>query len=71
MRLEATEDMTVTVRALDLTVRFARGDQMRTEISAKFRVDGLSTELTAAGFGTEHVWTDPDDRFALVLARRR
>ncbi|MEU4345383.1 L-histidine N(alpha)-methyltransferase [Nocardia sp. NPDC023852] len=71
MRLEATEDMTVTVRALDLTVRFARGEQMRTEISAKFLIEGLSAELTIAGFGTEHVWTDPDDRFALVLARRR
>ncbi|PXX68592.1 L-histidine N-alpha-methyltransferase [Nocardia tenerifensis] len=70
MRLAATEDMTVHVRNLDLTVRFAAGEQMRTEISAKFRVDGLSTELDAAGFRTERVWTDPDDRFALVLAAR-
>ncbi|MFI7668014.1 L-histidine N(alpha)-methyltransferase [Nocardia sp. NPDC049526] len=71
MRLEATEDMTVTVRELDLTVQFARGEQMRTEISAKFRIDGLDAELGAAGFETEQVWTDPDDRFALVLAARR
>ncbi|MEU0499606.1 L-histidine N(alpha)-methyltransferase [Nocardia sp. NPDC005998] len=70
MRLEATEDMTVTVRELDLTVQFARGEQMRTEISAKFRIDGLDAELAAAGFKTEQVWTDPDDRFALVLAAR-
>ncbi|MFC9893671.1 L-histidine N(alpha)-methyltransferase [Nocardia sp. NPDC127579] len=71
MRLAATEDMTVTVRDLDLTVRFARGEQMRTEISAKFRRPGLETELGTAGFDTEQVWTDPDDRFALVLATRR
>ncbi|WP_063036677.1 L-histidine N(alpha)-methyltransferase [Nocardia pseudovaccinii] len=71
MRLEATEDMTVQVRELDLTVQFARGEQMRTEISAKFRIDGLDAELAAAGFETEQVWTDPDDRFALVLAARR
>lgn len=71
MRLEATEDMTVHVRDLDLTVRFARGEQMRTEISAKFRVPGLTAELDAAGFTTEHTWTDPDDRFALTLATRR
>ncbi|GAA5089490.1 L-histidine N(alpha)-methyltransferase [Nocardia iowensis] len=70
MRLAATEDMTVTVRDLDLTVRFARGEQMRTEISAKFRVDGLTAELGAAGFTTEQVWTDADNRFALVLAAR-
>ncbi|MFI9401356.1 L-histidine N(alpha)-methyltransferase [Nocardia sp. NPDC052316] len=70
MRLAATEDMTVTVRDLDLTVRFARGEQLRTEISAKFRLDGLAAELSTAGFSTEQVWTDPDDRFALVLAAR-
>jgi L-histidine N-alpha-methyltransferase len=70
MRLAATEEMTVTVRELDLTVHFARGEQMRTEISAKFRIDGLEAELAAAGFKTEQVWTDPDDRFALVLAAR-
>ncbi|MGY2062682.1 L-histidine N(alpha)-methyltransferase, partial [Nocardia gipuzkoensis] len=64
MRLEATRDMTVTVADLDLTVEFARGEQMRTEISAKFRKDGLAAELAAAGFDTERVWTDPADRFA-------
>ncbi|MFE7800463.1 L-histidine N(alpha)-methyltransferase [Nocardia sp. NPDC057440] len=70
MRLAAGEDMTVQVRDLDLTVEFARGEQLRTEISAKFRVNGLDAELVAAGFRTERVWTDPDNRFALVLAAR-
>ncbi|MBU3067468.1 L-histidine N(alpha)-methyltransferase [Nocardia sp. NEAU-G5] len=71
MRLEATRDMTVTVADLDLTVEFARGEQMRTEISAKFRVDGLTAELDATGFRAEQVWTDPQHRFALILAERR
>ncbi|MBY8855061.1 L-histidine N(alpha)-methyltransferase [Nocardia sp. CA2R105] len=71
MRLEATRDMTVTVPDLDLTVHFAKGEQMRTEISAKFRREGLAAELDTAGFDTERIWTDPDDRFALVLAARR
>ncbi len=35
------------------------------------RVSGLHAELAAAGFATGHVWTDSDDRFALVLAQRR
>ncbi|MEV0245019.1 L-histidine N(alpha)-methyltransferase [Nocardia sp. NPDC050712] len=70
MRLAATEDMTVTVRDLDLTVEFARGEQLRTEISAKFTPFGLQKELGAAGFATDHVWTDPQARFALVLATR-
>ncbi|QLY32581.1 L-histidine N(alpha)-methyltransferase [Nocardia huaxiensis] len=71
MRLEATADMVVTIPELDLTVEFAAGEQMRTEISAKFHRDGFETELAAAGFATERVWTDPDDRFALFLAERR
>ncbi|MBB5912714.1 L-histidine N-alpha-methyltransferase [Nocardia transvalensis] len=71
MRLEATREMTATVADLDLTVHFDAGEQMRTEISAKFRIEGLTGELDAAGFDTEKVWTDPEDRFALVLAARR
>ncbi|NKY46193.1 L-histidine N(alpha)-methyltransferase [Nocardia cerradoensis] len=71
MRLAATRDMTVTIADLDLVVDFAEGEQMRTEISAKFRVDGLGRELDSAGFTTEEVWTDPDERFVLVLAERR
>ncbi|MGQ4598254.1 L-histidine N(alpha)-methyltransferase [Nocardia sp. R6R-6] len=71
MRLEASEDMTVRIADLDLTVGFARGEQLRTEISAKFRLERLDAELAGAGFTTQHVWTDPDERFALVLAERR
>ncbi|GAA4471218.1 L-histidine N(alpha)-methyltransferase [Rhodococcus olei] len=70
MRLEATEPMTVTVPAIDLEVSFAEGEQMRTEISAKFRVEGICKELDAAGFGSDRVWTDRRERFALVLADR-
>ncbi|MFC9998835.1 L-histidine N(alpha)-methyltransferase [Nocardia sp. NPDC127526] len=71
MRLEATESMRVTIAELDLTVEFAAGEQLRTEISAKFRRDGFEKELAAAGFATERVWADPDERFALFLAERR
>ncbi|WP_433563146.1 L-histidine N(alpha)-methyltransferase [Nocardia sp. CA-151230] len=71
MRLEATEAMTVRIPDLDLTVDFSAGEQLRTEISAKFRREILESELDAAGFTTERVWTDPAERFALVLAERR
>ncbi|MFF0632789.1 L-histidine N(alpha)-methyltransferase [Nocardia sp. NPDC004151] len=71
MRLEATEAMTVRIPELDLTVDFAAGEQLRTEISAKFRREVLESELDTAGFSAEHLWTDPDQRFALVLAERR
>ncbi|GAB4589019.1 L-histidine N(alpha)-methyltransferase [Nocardia sp. IFM 10818] len=71
MRLRATESMRVAIAELDLTVDFAAGEQLRTEISAKFRREGFEKELAAAGFATERVWADPDERFALFLAERR
>ncbi|MBL1079558.1 L-histidine N(alpha)-methyltransferase [Nocardia sp. 2] len=71
MRLRATADMSVTIPALNLTVDFTAGEQMRTEISAKFRRETLESELATAGFTAERTWTDPDTRFALVLAERR
>ncbi|VFA99641.1 L-histidine N(alpha)-methyltransferase [Nocardia cyriacigeorgica] len=70
MRLEATADMRVDVADLGLVLDFARGEQLRTEISAKFRLEGLDTELSAAGFTLDKAWTDPDSRFTLVLATR-
>lgn len=71
MRLEAARDMTVHVDDLGLDVDFVAGEQMRTEISAKFTEDGITAELDAAGFGVRKMWTDPDRRFALLCAERR
>jgi L-histidine N-alpha-methyltransferase len=68
MRLRATRPMVVHLRAIDLTVTFAEGEELRTEISAKFRREGLTTELAAAGFEVRQWWTDRRDRFALTLA---
>jgi L-histidine Nalpha-methyltransferase len=68
MRLRAERPMAVTVRDLGLVVEFAAGEEMRTEISAKFRLDGLSAELTAARLRPERTWVDPQERFALTLA---
>ena len=67
MRLRATRAMAVCVAELGLTVEFAEGEQMRTEISAKFRQDGVVAELTAAGFAPAGWWTDPRHWFALSL----
>ena len=60
--------MAVTVRDLGLVVEFADGEELRTEISAKFRAEGLDAELRAAGLATVRTWTDPAERFALSLA---
>jgi L-histidine N-alpha-methyltransferase len=69
MRLRPGTAQRVTVGDLKLTVDFAAGEDMRTEISAKFRPDGVRAELTAAGLETVRFWTDPPADFGLTLAR--
>ncbi|WP_235558607.1 L-histidine N(alpha)-methyltransferase [Nocardioides sp. Leaf285] len=69
MRLESLREQTVRLVALDLEVRFAAGEQMRTEISTKFRREGVEAELAAAGLRVEEWWTDPAGDFALSLSR--
>ncbi|MQA16263.1 MAG: L-histidine N(alpha)-methyltransferase [Pseudonocardiaceae bacterium] len=71
MRLRATRPMRVTLPALDMTVDFAAAEELRTEVSAKFRRTGLAAELDRAGFDLARWWTDPDERFGLGLATRR
>ncbi|MEJ7635371.1 L-histidine N(alpha)-methyltransferase [Aeromicrobium sp.] len=69
MRLRATAAATVTLADLDLQIELAAGEEIRTEISSKFRREGIERELTAAGFSPDSWWTDPEGRFALSLAR--
>ncbi|MGW7415328.1 L-histidine N(alpha)-methyltransferase [Streptomyces sp. NPDC054863] len=68
MRLRARSALTVKVRALDLVVTFAEGEELRTEVSAKFREEGIRDELSAAGMKLDHWWTDDAARFALSLS---
>lgn len=68
MWLRATSPQHVSIRALDMTVDFADGEEMLTEVSCKFRPEGVEAELAAAGLRRTHFWTDPDGDFALSLA---
>jgi L-histidine N-alpha-methyltransferase len=69
MRLRSSRAQQVTIRDLDLTVTFAAGEEMRTEISAKFRADGVEAELAAAGLKTLRFWTDEAGDFGLTMAQ--
>ncbi|MFF7867860.1 L-histidine N(alpha)-methyltransferase [Streptomyces qaidamensis] len=71
MRLRSRTAQTVKVPALDLAVDFAAGEEMRTEVSAKFRQEGVRAELSAAGLELAHWWTDDAGRFALSLSVAR
>lgn len=69
MRLRARRALRCRIPALDLDVSFAEGEELRTEVSAKFRREGVERELTAAGFTPRAYWTDQGERFALTLAQ--
>ncbi|MGW2741781.1 L-histidine N(alpha)-methyltransferase [Streptomyces sp. NPDC001450] len=71
MRLRSRTAQTVKVPALDLAVDFAAGEELRTEVSAKFRKEGVTAELDAAGLELTHWWTDAKGRFALSLSVAR
>ena len=67
MLLRSTVDQVVSVADLGLKVPFAAGEEMRTEISAKFRRAGLEAEMGAAGLELARWWTDRQGDFALSL----
>ncbi|HTU76505.1 MAG TPA: L-histidine N(alpha)-methyltransferase [Trebonia sp.] len=68
MRLRSTAAQSVRIAALGLTVDFADGEEMRTEISAKFTKAGVASELAAAGLEMRSWWTDPAGQFGLSLS---
>jgi L-histidine N-alpha-methyltransferase len=68
MRLRAQGRQRVAIRRLGLDVRFDDGEELRTEISAKFRRGGVEHELAAAGLDLADWWTDPAGDFAVSLS---
>ncbi|MEV8321930.1 L-histidine N(alpha)-methyltransferase [Kitasatospora sp. NPDC059811] len=68
MRLRSLRAQTVKIPALNLPVHFDRGEELRTEVSAKFRRERVSAELAAAGLRLSHWWTDEEGRFGLSLS---
>ncbi|WP_422744119.1 L-histidine N(alpha)-methyltransferase [Mycobacterium sp. WMMD1722] len=70
MWLRAQGAQRVRIDALDLTVEFAAGEEMLTEVSCKFRPDDVTAELSAAGLRRTHWWTDAAGDFGLSLAQK-
>ncbi|WP_343601893.1 L-histidine N(alpha)-methyltransferase [Mycobacterium sp.] len=68
MWLRAVRAQRVRIGALDLTVEFAAGEEMRTEVSCKFRAASVAAELAAAGLRRIRWWTDDAEDFGLSLA---
>jgi L-histidine N-alpha-methyltransferase len=68
MRLRSQVAQSVRLRALDMVVGFEAGEDLHTEISSKFRRQGVVDELAAAGLELRHWWTDAAGDFALSLS---
>jgi dimethylhistidine N-methyltransferase len=70
MALRSLGAQDVAIPSLGLSVHFDDGEEIRTEISAKFQPEGVTRELAAAGFDVARQWHDADGDFAVTLARR-
>lgn len=67
MRLQAEADMTVHVDGE--TILFQAGENIITEFSHKYTLDGFAELAARAGFSVEKVWTDDRDLFSVQYLR--
>jgi L-histidine N-alpha-methyltransferase len=70
MHLASLVDQDVPIGALDISIPFMRGETVLTEISRKFTRPSVAALLAEGGMELLEVHTDPDELFALCLARR-
>ncbi len=66
----AREAHTVSIRALELEVALVQDEQLRVEVSSKFRRERLELEARDAGLGVDAWWTDEAGDFAVALMTR-
>jgi L-histidine N-alpha-methyltransferase len=70
LRLRSEMPQRITIPGADLVLDLASGEEIRVEISTKFRVSKIAAELENAGLDVTRVWTDDDADFALTLATK-
>jgi L-histidine N-alpha-methyltransferase len=69
IRLRSLAEQTVSLTDLGMTVEFAAGEEMRTEISTKFTRERLECVYAEAGLEMRGWFTDSAGDYALSLAR--
>ncbi len=67
--LRSLQVQTVQLHDLNLTVEFAAGEAMQTEISRKFDLDTVQEDLAAQGLLPVRSWTDDNHWFGMLLCR--
>ena len=70
LRLRAEMPQHVSIPGAGISIDLASGEEIRVEISTKFRIEGIAAELGAAGFSVQRTLTDEEGDFALTLAQR-
>jgi L-histidine N-alpha-methyltransferase len=68
LRLRVNDDQIVDIPGAGLRLELSDGEEIRVEISTKFRLPKIAAELAEAGFGVRDVWTDDAGDVALILA---
>jgi dimethylhistidine N-methyltransferase len=71
MHLVSRRAQRVRLIDLDITIEFAAGESIRTELSHKYTRRSVEALLEAGNLTLDMWETDPDGKFALGLARRR
>lgn len=69
MYLHTHKNHEVQLELLDLNIKFQAGESILTEISRKFNLETLQTQLQSQGLQTIKIWTDPQQWFGLVLCQ--
>jgi len=70
MRMRSLTTQQVSIPGAQIDFRLEEGEEIRIEISSKFRREGLAAELASAGLELQGFWTDEAGDFALSLSRR-
>jgi L-histidine Nalpha-methyltransferase len=68
MHVQSLCDQEITIPAADLRVVFAQHERMRTEICTKYVRSSVDQLLAEAGLTVSAWYTDPAERYGLVLA---
>lgn len=68
MRLRSSVHQKVSVRDLDMLIDLPLGEEILTEISAKFDGGSFTAELASVGLARAGAWSDPASDFLVTLA---
>jgi dimethylhistidine N-methyltransferase len=69
MHLVSQTDQTVTLKGLDLSINFTKGETLLTEISRKFNLKQMQEYLENQGLKTVKILTDSQTWFGLILCQ--